>query len=307
MNGFHSIQRGLGLLVLSAAAAGAAVVPETPPVVVCIGDSITAGTVNSFDYPGRLAEAVAGPVINAGVGGQTASQGLARVNGLLDAHRPSHLLILFGTNDINVGRDPDATTSHLMEMARRAHARGALPIIGTIPPYTTSLRTASLTLNDRIRSAAVQRGYAIADLGAYFEIRDYLMKSDGFHVTDTGLLSIRDLFLEAMRNTPPYFWLSVGAYHLGNDWCYLPWLRYVYTGWAPWIFHPDLGWMYLFGNQRSGFWLYDTSAGFQYTSETLFPYVWSVNDGAWLYFFHGTGNGATALFANTATGAYLRR
>jgi lysophospholipase L1-like esterase len=306
----RGVARGLGLVLLATAATAAAQTPVTPPVVVCMGDSITAGTQNSFDYPSRLAEFVNGPVVNAGVGGKVASFGVAVVDGLLLTHRPSHVLILYGTNDVNVGLNPDTTTAQLMEMARRAHARGAMPILGTIPPFSgpkSSLRSASLALNDRIRSEAQYRGYAVADLGALFAVRTDLMQGDGFHVTDTGLLYIRDLFLEAMQNTPAYFWLSVGAHHLGGGWCHSPWFRYFYIGSAPWIYHPELGWMYLFGNQRSGFWWYDASAGFQFTGETLFPYLWSVDEGAWLYYFRGSGNGATGLFVNLSTGEYLRR
>jgi acyl-CoA thioesterase I len=310
MNRIRLYHISVGLSLLVTACAVAAQPTETPLVVVCMGDSITAGTKNSFDYPSQLAEIIDGRVINAGVGGKPSSYGVAVVDELLQMYQPSHVLILFGTNDINVEISISTITANLMETARRAHVRGAMPILGTIPPFTgpkSSLRSSSLALNDRIRSEATHRGYAVADLGALFAVRTDLMQSDGFHVTDTGLLYMRDLFRDALQTTPAYFWLSVGAYHLGDGWWYSPWFRYFYITRAPWIYHPELGWIYVFGNQRGGFWWYDATAGFQFTGETLFPYVWSADEGAWLYYFRGSGNGATGLFVNLTTGEYLRR
>ena len=75
---------------------------------VCLGDSYTAGygastpfvedSTNS--YPAFLQKKVNIPVINAGVSGNTASQGLERVNSDVLVHSPGIVIICLGTNDL---------------------------------------------------------------------------------------------------------------------------------------------------------------------------------------------------------------
>jgi lysophospholipase L1-like esterase len=70
--------------------------------IICHGDSITAGSnlADKEKYPGVLNTLVPGVrVTNTGIGGNTSSQGLARFEKDVLRHHPDLVILLFGTND----------------------------------------------------------------------------------------------------------------------------------------------------------------------------------------------------------------
>lgn len=72
------------------------------PVIVCHGDSITAGAnlAAQEKYPAVLETLLpAARVINSGIGGNTSGQGLARLEKDVLSHKPDRVVFLFGTND----------------------------------------------------------------------------------------------------------------------------------------------------------------------------------------------------------------
>ena len=86
--------------------------PE-PPLVLCIGDSLTEGVV-SADWVASLAAGLRGraQVVNAGVSGATAPEIAGRVSSLLDAYssrRIAVVLLLAGTNDMLATAAGDAS------------------------------------------------------------------------------------------------------------------------------------------------------------------------------------------------------
>jgi acyl-CoA thioesterase-1 len=94
----------IGLLFTGCDDGGAS---DNKPVLVCFGDSLTAGygaTVPKVDdesksYPAFLQNKVTIPVINAGVSGNTTAQALSRVDDVL-SHSPQIVIILLGANDL---------------------------------------------------------------------------------------------------------------------------------------------------------------------------------------------------------------
>jgi len=134
---------------------------DTRPIV-CIGDSITAG-----GYPAILESITGRKVVNAGVGGAHSEDGASRVAGLLSAHGPSHLCILFGINDINSGHPNSEIIGNLNAIASAAKAAGAEPIIGTLTPVFGKYADKQVYVNDlnaRIRSMGVR----VANLAGAF-------------------------------------------------------------------------------------------------------------------------------------------
>lgn len=100
-------------LLLAVAACGAPEVPnlDSPgTAIVCFGDSITHGTGagSGESYPARLEAALGLPVVNAGVPGDTAGGGLARLDAVL-AHDPWLVVVGLGGNDL-LRRRPAADT-----------------------------------------------------------------------------------------------------------------------------------------------------------------------------------------------------
>jgi acyl-CoA thioesterase-1 len=94
----------IGLLFIGCDDGGAS---DNEPVLVCFGDSLTAGygaTVPKVDdksksYPAYLQKKVTIPVINAGVSGNKTAQALSRVDDVL-VHKPQIVIILLGANDL---------------------------------------------------------------------------------------------------------------------------------------------------------------------------------------------------------------
>jgi acyl-CoA thioesterase-1 len=112
------------------------------PLVVFLGDSLTAGLGLPEDqaYPAVLdrrldAEGTPVRVLNAGVSGDTTAGGLARLDWLLK-QKPDVLVVGLGGNDGLRGLDLDATEKNLRAIVRRAKDSGArVLLLGMrIPP-----------------------------------------------------------------------------------------------------------------------------------------------------------------------------
>jgi acyl-CoA thioesterase-1 len=112
------------------------------PLVVFLGDSLTAGLGLAEDqaYPARVAARLAARgtpvrVINAGVSGDTSAGGLARLDWLL-GQRPDILVLALGANDGLRGLPLADTEKNLREIIRRSRAAGArVLLLGMqIPP-----------------------------------------------------------------------------------------------------------------------------------------------------------------------------
>lgn len=114
----------------------------TPPRVVFLGDSLTAGLGLGEDeaYPalvGRLLgdRGLAVQVVNAGVSGDTSAGGLARVDWLLSA-KPAILVVALGANDGLRGQPVAGIAANLREIVRRAQAAGCQVVLAgmKMPP-----------------------------------------------------------------------------------------------------------------------------------------------------------------------------
>jgi len=116
-------------------------VPASGPVVVFLGDSLTAGLglAEEQAYPARVAAKLAAQgtpvrVINAGVSGDTTAGGLARVDFSVQADTDVAVIAL-GANDLLQGQDPRRTRANLEGIIRRLQARGiGVVLAGIVAP-----------------------------------------------------------------------------------------------------------------------------------------------------------------------------
>jgi|SRR5690349_2151254 acyl-CoA thioesterase I len=111
-------------------------------VVVCLGDSLTAGLGVSPEeaYPALLEarlrrEGYDYRVVNAGVSGDTSAGGLRRIDWALKAH-PDVVLVALGANDGLRGQPPDALRANLTRIVERAQRAGARVLLAgmRVPP-----------------------------------------------------------------------------------------------------------------------------------------------------------------------------
>lgn len=124
----HFVQ--IALFAWAIAAAGVAFAQDRPVKIVAFGDSLTAGfqLPASQAFPARLERALKAKglpvaVANAGVSGDTASGGAARVGWSVPADTDAVILEL-GANDMLRGVDPKITRSALDSIIRTLKSRG---------------------------------------------------------------------------------------------------------------------------------------------------------------------------------------
>jgi len=102
--------------------------------IICFGDSLTYGTGASsgMDYPTQLSKMIGKPIINAGIPGNTTSDGLQRLKDDVLSQSPKIVMITLGGNDLKNGMSKDAAFSNLNKIIRQIQEKGALVIIGGV-------------------------------------------------------------------------------------------------------------------------------------------------------------------------------
>lgn len=116
--------------------------PPTPRVVV-LGDSLTYGTGagSGEDYASLLARDTGWNVVNAGVPGNTSSDGLARLPELLNEHQSGEqkidfLIIELGGNDFLKRIPEEETTRNLKAILTQAKANNIPAVMLAIPQFS---------------------------------------------------------------------------------------------------------------------------------------------------------------------------
>jgi len=148
-----SVRRAEPAVAPAPAAPAPAARADAGPLVIFLGDSLTAGygLAEEQAYPAVLdrrldVQGTPVRVLNAGVSGDTTAGGRARLDWLLK-QKPDVLVVGLGANDGLRGLDLDDTEKNLREIVRRAKAAGArVLLLGMIippnygPDYTEQFR-----------------------------------------------------------------------------------------------------------------------------------------------------------------------
>lgn len=133
------LRRALAALwLLLAACSAPPSLPRLAPdaVILAFGDSLTRGTgaESGESYPAVLAGLAARRVVNAGVPGELSGEGLARLPGLLDEHRPQLLILVHGGNDLLRNKDrTDELARNLRAMIEAARLRDVAVVLVGVP------------------------------------------------------------------------------------------------------------------------------------------------------------------------------
>jgi len=104
-------------------------------VILAFGDSLTYGTGAESDeaYPARLALLAHHAVVNAGVPGETTTEGLQRLPALLAEHHPRLVLLCLGGNDMLRRLPAGETENNLRLMLQTLRASGAQVVLIGVP------------------------------------------------------------------------------------------------------------------------------------------------------------------------------
>ncbi len=193
---------------------------NNPDLVVVMGDSITYG-IDVTPYPRMMADLLALPVVNEGISGEHAYEGLRRVGGVLGLYKPGYLLILYGANDLLHARGADDIAEDLRAMVLAARAAKTIPIVATLTPMARArgvFDEHTKSINHFIRAMAAEENVTVVDLEVVFNgydndenpfvmEADDLLQWDGLHPNETGNWEIALAFADAvmlMRTGYPY-------------------------------------------------------------------------------------------------------
>ena len=184
---------------------------------VAFGDSFTEGflrdrpetfVVDSLTYPSQLEDLLTQKypaqditVVNAGLGGERSEEGRNRIPGVLDREQPGVVIILEGSNLIDLTPAFDIA-SDIRSMVRSAQVRGVYPIVATLMPvFNASERASNVrTVNGKIRTVASQLGVTLVDLYALMDGKSSLFGSDGSHPNPDGYRLMAEAFFDAIMN-----------------------------------------------------------------------------------------------------------
>jgi acyl-CoA thioesterase-1 len=102
--------------------------------IICFGDSLTYGTGASRNksYPAQLSEMTGIPIINAGIPGNTTSDGLERIETDVLERSPRIVLITLGGNDLKNGVRKDVAYKNLKTIIEAIQAEGGLVVLGGV-------------------------------------------------------------------------------------------------------------------------------------------------------------------------------
>jgi len=77
------------------------------------------------------------------------------------------------------------------------------------------------------------------------------------------------------------------AYPLVAGWRNVDWFGFIYADQAPWILHTGLSWIYMMASEEGSFYIWDYAIGWLYTSDSLYPTLYSYGIGKWYMFSSG--------------------
>ena len=178
---------------------------------IALGDSITEGatydlwTSQSIKAAGRTAP----HWFNAGVGGNTAAQMLARLERDVIEHHPDRVFFNAGINDVLSGRSAEWLAS-VPQILDRLKAAGIPTYVLTTTALTgkhAELNASLITMNEQLRKMAQERGFTIVEVFTPFlaavEKGEPVIGPDGVHLTLEGYRVMTTAILQALDPAIP--------------------------------------------------------------------------------------------------------
>lgn len=193
----------LGWIVLVLALLSACSDHELQPLdgkgpILAFGDSLTrgVGVEKEQSYPAVLARLSGHTVVNAGVSGETTSEGLQRLPELLEMHQPSLLVLLEGGNDILQKVPVEKIEQQLAQMIEIAQKHGVQVLLVGVPEKKLFADAAPWyeALSDRYQIPLEEE--IVPDLMGRLS-----MKSDYVHFNQAGYQALAEAVYTKLQET----------------------------------------------------------------------------------------------------------
>ncbi|GLQ33551.1 arylesterase [Litoribrevibacter albus] len=152
-------------------------------VILAFGDSLTegVGTDKATAYPAVLEELTGQGVINAGISGETTTEGLERFEQTLIDYQASLVILLEGGNDILRNLPASQTKDNLARMIKIAHQHDAQVLLVAVPQKKLFSDAAPFYLELAEEYQVPLEKSLLADL-----LRSPKYKSDPIHLNTAG-------------------------------------------------------------------------------------------------------------------------
>ena len=205
---------------------------QTTPLILCFGDSLTAGYQTPSPAHPHAEETPYGQVLQerlgsrgrveiSGICGEVTGEMVLRFRSAVLNRRPQTVIILGGTNDLGWNADPSEIMRNLTKMYELARAASIVPIPVTVPSIRVEVGQDSpdavswlaehiqrrQRLNALIADYADRKGLAYFDLFTATAEPDSLLlaesySNDGLHLTTSGYQMFGRLIYEQLFSSP---------------------------------------------------------------------------------------------------------
>lgn len=159
--------------------------------IVCIGDSLTEGYLINLKkrWTSELMRETGIEVINSGICGDTTGGMLTRFKKMVLDHKPTHVIIMGGTNDVFMGMGIEIIKSNIHVMTRYAKYHGIIAIIGIPTPcvedsFEIEIYEKINLMRESLKEYALEDGLQTIDFGKNILNEDFL--DDGCHPNEIG-------------------------------------------------------------------------------------------------------------------------
>jgi len=140
------------------------------------------------------------PVLNYGARGEATFDSVNRIDQVLDDNPDAtHILIMDGANDINIGVSRNTTIRNLGIMIDKSLARGLTVVIATLTPHPET--DVGNFFSPEIIALAQQKGALLADMYGATAAQWNTLSDDGLHPNDAGYQVMADTWFNAIGVT----------------------------------------------------------------------------------------------------------
>jgi acyl-CoA thioesterase-1 len=181
-------------------------VPDSRPVILAFGDSLTAGhgVDLASSYPSQLQkeldrEGYNYHVVNAGISGDTSSGGLSRIDSALSVH-PKIVILELGANDGLRGLPIRETKRNLQQMILKSQRAGAAVVVAGMtlplnygPDYIHDFEAMFPDLAKQYKTALIP--FFLENVAARMDLN----QEDGIHPTAKGYIIVTQTVLKYIQ------------------------------------------------------------------------------------------------------------